>query len=634
MKYQAKIDVTNKNNSHTLALDRVNDYAQGRPLKVLEVGCSSGYFGAALVDRGHEVWGVEPCAEAAEKARDALHKVHVGFVEDFFSLNRGVKFDAIVFGDVLEHLLNPVEVLSKSADFLVDDGIVVASLPNVAHIAIRAMLLEGRWDYGDLGILDRTHLRFFTRESSADLFETAGFEVYSLDSVRLSAEQVVDLCNLSISAESIHAAKKYARDDRGYDFQYVISAKPILDVDKDIRKNIKYKYNDGLRVLCLVHDPFSSIVEIRLRAPLNHWASRYGGNVKIVSLFESQNCDFHWADIVVFQRDASEYTVSLAKFLQNLGKKVVFEIDDLLTELPDFLNHHLEAINNSRPYLEKLISSSDALSVSNDELAEYFGNKNEKIFINKNYSVPVVNPARQFSVPPSRISLIVASSDKVLVDMLINPLLFLQKEFGVRVVAIGPPGLRLAQAGVEVIQHENMGHSAFKDFISSIYNSIGLIPLDSSLFSSCKTAVKYFDYSVCGIPCVCSNVKPYSLVVDNKVSGILVENDSESWISAISSLMFSHDLRSDLVKSAQRNVALNHNIDASADSWFNLLSSLGVDIDSRGKKEFAEFNPRSNFLSVSKFILRHCFRVGSYIKAGSTLRKHGFRGLLENIVRR
>ena len=224
MKYHARIDLSNKNNSHTLAFDRIDGHAAGRRLKILEVGCASGYFGAALAEHGHEVWGVEPDADAAQNARGFLHFVHTGTIETFFSENPSQQFDAIVFGDVLEHLLDPADILRKCRQHLLADGIIVASVPNVAHLAIRAMLLEGRWEYADLGILDRTHLRFFTKSSLVDLFSDSGYAVQSMDAVRLSAEQVNSLHGMNLNSRSISAARKNSRDPYADDFQYVVSA--------------------------------------------------------------------------------------------------------------------------------------------------------------------------------------------------------------------------------------------------------------------------------------------------------------------------------------------------------------------------------------------------------------------------
>jgi 2-polyprenyl-3-methyl-5-hydroxy-6-metoxy-1,4-benzoquinol methylase/glycosyltransferase involved in cell wall biosynthesis len=633
MKYQAKINLSNKNNAHTLTFEKIQEHACGLKLKVLEAGCSSGYFGSALADEGHEVWGVEPFEEAAAKAKEVLHYVHVGFIQEFFLQNKEIRFDVIVFGDVLEHLTDPVDVLKQAAEFLNENGIVVASIPNVAHIAIRAMMLEGRWDYSDLGILDRTHLRFFTRNTLVDLFSESNYEVLSLNAVRLSAEQVDELCNLNIKKESIKFAKDCAFDARGYDFQYIVSAQPSQHLDSIQKVNAVIKHEEGVRVLCLVHDPSSSIVDIRLRNPLKRWASSFGGHVKVTSIFESDSADLTWADVIVFQRDAGEYVANLTAHLQSREKKVIFEIDDLLTQLPPFLSHHNEAIDQLLPYINKVLATADAISVSSNELASKFNLKNKNIYLTPNYSEKIGLKASHFDVHSTQVKLIVASSDKVLVDMLIAPLLKLQDELGVQVVGIGPPGDMLEKAGVKVIKHKNFSHIDFKNFIASIDNGIGVIPLDSSEFSSCKTAVKYFDYCLSGVPSICSNVLPYSVVIENEVTGILVENTLEAWSEALRKLIASFELRVRLTEAAIANVEQRHNLDLSSQSWQQLINSLNI-LPRLADADNVKMIPmRKGYGTILKIATRHAFKPSSYLKALRTLRRFGVKGLYERVMR-
>lgn len=634
MKYQAIINISNKNNSHTQTFDKIQEFAAGRTLKILEAGCSSGYFGGALVAQGHEVWGVEPYEEAAKKASEILHRVHIGFIEDFFINNQDERFDVIVFGDVLEHLTDPVGVLRQSKKFLFDGGMVVSSIPNIAHFSIRAMMLEGRWEYSDLGILDRTHLKFFTRDSLIDLFSESGYKVLSLSAVRLSAEQVDEICKLNIRKESIKCVKDFSADSRGYDFQYVVSSCPCEDISDRLTVNSRLKGEDGLRVLCLVHDPSSSIVDIRLRSPIGRWAAINGGHVEILSIYDFQSSNLAWADVVVFQRDGSEYIVGLAEHLQKLGKKVVFEIDDLLTDLPPFLSHHSDAVNKALPYINKLLTSANAISVSSEVLLRKFQSKNKNIFVTPNFSERVSQVASHFSVPSSDITLVIASSDKVLVDVLLDPLRVLQSKYGLKIIVIGPPGQRLEKCGLDIVRKPNLTHAEFKSFIASVHNGIGLIPLDFSEFSSCKTAVKYYDYSMCGIPSICSNVLPYSPVVDNGHSGMLVSNDSDSWTRAIESLVCSHELRSSLVENARSNVMRNHNIDVSAKAWSDIFNSLGVDSSNRISESFLLSKIKRNRLDVVRVLVPHLIKPSSYLKLFKVLNRHGFRGVYERVARR
>ena len=170
-RYDTDVDLSNRNNSHTLMVELV-----GGTKRVLDVGCATGYLAQALVERGCTVSGVELDDEAAQEARPYLERLVIGDLEDL-DLAKAFgddRFDVIVFGDVLEHLRNPLPVLRAAKALLAERGSVVASIPNIAHGSVRLALLAGRFDYQDLGLLDSTHVRFFTRSSVEDLFREAG----------------------------------------------------------------------------------------------------------------------------------------------------------------------------------------------------------------------------------------------------------------------------------------------------------------------------------------------------------------------------------------------------------------------------------------------------------------------------
>lgn len=145
--------------------------------RVLEVGAASGFFTRELLARGHEVTAFEADRRAVERAQAAGLPVALGDAEDarlWSGLER--RFDAILFMHVLEHLGDPWTVLHAAFPALVPGGVVVALLPNVAAWRVRKdLFLGGRFEYEDTGILDRTHLRFFTMPSGVRLFEEAGF---------------------------------------------------------------------------------------------------------------------------------------------------------------------------------------------------------------------------------------------------------------------------------------------------------------------------------------------------------------------------------------------------------------------------------------------------------------------------
>ena len=135
-----------------------------KPLKILDVGTASGYLGKVLGERGHWVAGIEGDEESAQKASIHYKEFAVANLETYeFPCTEG--FDYIVFADVLEHLRDPAAVLRRSITALKESGKVLVSVPNVANLSVRLSLMFGRFEYTERGILDRTHLRFFTRRT-------------------------------------------------------------------------------------------------------------------------------------------------------------------------------------------------------------------------------------------------------------------------------------------------------------------------------------------------------------------------------------------------------------------------------------------------------------------------------------
>ncbi|BAZ07216.1 methyltransferase domain-containing protein [Calothrix sp. NIES-3974] len=151
--------------------------------KVVDFGCATGCLAQLLIHKGCQVTGVEVNPAAAKIAEKYCEEVVVADL-DFVSIPEILKdreFDIAVFGDVLEHLRNPWQILRDVKQVLKPGGYVVASIPNIAHGAVRLALLQGRFEYVEYGILDNTHLRFFTRASVESLFEDSGYIIHEME---------------------------------------------------------------------------------------------------------------------------------------------------------------------------------------------------------------------------------------------------------------------------------------------------------------------------------------------------------------------------------------------------------------------------------------------------------------------
>ena len=157
----------------------VADLVPQECVRILDVGCGYGGLGRSLRERGvAQVYGVELNPDAASHLAGVYTGHWIGDVEQVSLPANMEPFDCIVFADVLEHLRDPWGTLAQYLQWLKPGGYVVASIPNVRNIALLYnLIVRGQWRYEDSGLLDRTHLRFFTRKEIIELFSTVGLEV-------------------------------------------------------------------------------------------------------------------------------------------------------------------------------------------------------------------------------------------------------------------------------------------------------------------------------------------------------------------------------------------------------------------------------------------------------------------------
>ncbi|GGF33193.1 hypothetical protein GCM10011519_03320 [Marmoricola endophyticus] len=158
----------------------------------LDVGCSRGGFGFSLRDAlgpDARLVGIEPVASQAEVARvgHEFDEVHTGYFPDVLA-DSEEKFDLICFNDVLEHIVDPWETLRAARKHLNPGGRIFAGIPNVQWLPNVLRLARGHWTYTEMGILDRTHVRFFTKSSMEDMFRQSGYRVISTTGVNSLAD--------------------------------------------------------------------------------------------------------------------------------------------------------------------------------------------------------------------------------------------------------------------------------------------------------------------------------------------------------------------------------------------------------------------------------------------------------------
>ncbi len=220
--YDLTVDPDAENNTHAYALEMI-----GHNKSVLEVGCATGYFTKALTEQGCKVVGMELNAEAAKVAESWAERIVVGNANDasVWDLVDDESFDVITFGDVLEHLQDPLAVLQMAKHKLRQTGFVVTSLPNVAHGDVRLSLLHGAFPYRETGLLDRTHVRFFTLESIREMLREAG--LVTVDTQRVTVPLFSTELGLKKDDYSDAVLDEIRGDSEFETYQYVM--KSVID---------------------------------------------------------------------------------------------------------------------------------------------------------------------------------------------------------------------------------------------------------------------------------------------------------------------------------------------------------------------------------------------------------------------
>ncbi|MCY8502098.1 class I SAM-dependent methyltransferase [Bacillus inaquosorum] len=192
---------------------------------ILEVGCAEGLFGAAVKEKVNcSYFGVESYPPAAEKAAHHIDEVITGDIETLKLPFEKNTFDHVIFGDVLEHLIDPWAVLANMNPYVKETGSILASIPNIGHISIFESLLTGKWTYTQAGLLDKTHYRFFTLEEMKKMFHETGYKVSQIDPISFTThyyeKMISKLAHVNANMGIHHA--DFENEARAY--QYVIKA--------------------------------------------------------------------------------------------------------------------------------------------------------------------------------------------------------------------------------------------------------------------------------------------------------------------------------------------------------------------------------------------------------------------------
>ncbi len=225
----------------------------GTNKKVLEFGCATGYVSKVIKEQlNGSVTGIEISPEAAKEARKYCERVIVDNIDNITlsDIFNEEQFDVITFGDVLEHLINPSRILKAVRPFIAENGYILASIPNIAHMSVALELLDGKFDYRPYGLLDDTHLKFFTKKSILSLFKEIGYEIVIWDRVIVNPEDTEFKTVLSNYPDSL--LSYFGAGSEALTYQFIIKAVPsaselkIIESLKDRENKVLPEFKDQL----------------------------------------------------------------------------------------------------------------------------------------------------------------------------------------------------------------------------------------------------------------------------------------------------------------------------------------------------------------------------------------------------
>jgi 2-polyprenyl-3-methyl-5-hydroxy-6-metoxy-1,4-benzoquinol methylase len=354
--YESTVDVLRPNDAHGISLQLV-----GKNKRVLELGAASGHVTKALKGLGNTVVAVERDGrfrESLAKLADEAIITDLDWLDLRERLN-GQKFDVILAGDVLEHCSKPELVLLQLHDLLLPNGCVVISLSNIAHGDVRLSLLTGQFKYSDTGLLDRTHLRFFTRETIDIFLEENNFEVAEVFASTASIGTTeFGLPRSDVPTEAI----RFVESDRDSTvYQYILKAIPNSHYTSNqpiqrVERSDDSRVDQLLAQICLYQEAIAqrNAFNARELRQIDEQLQKIEGLEKEVSDLQQQLADSQQ----IINQDASElqelYLACLNARDSAIGSaaelgEMRFRLEKARAEI-DSLVHQLDILHSSRTW--------------------------------------------------------------------------------------------------------------------------------------------------------------------------------------------------------------------------------------------------------------------------------------------
>lgn len=317
----------------------------GYDKRVLELGCSSGHMAKVFRSHGCQVIGLEMDSVAAAIAREfceMVYEVNLDQADWPEVLKDHGKFDVIVAADVLEHLRDPRACLGHLRRLLSDEGVLVVSTPNIAHGGVIASLMQGSFEYRDTGLLDRTHIHFFTENSLRDVLKQEGFSVGHFDTV----DAGLDHPEFSQYWESISSEmrEQIQRSPNAMAFQFILSASKLSDDGRsDQLRETQRQFEKTKRGILAIQDQAAQELETQRNQAAQELETqriKLEKEIQILILQHEENLSAQLAlkdhDIFALQNSAASQKAAILK-VQEEYMHLRGELDRTQSALHDLL---------------------------------------------------------------------------------------------------------------------------------------------------------------------------------------------------------------------------------------------------------------------------------------------------------
>ena len=522
--------------------NRVNpDLLQALPpdaRTILEIGCGTGVMAREYrrINPLVRYLGVEMNPDAAILAEEHIDRVLTGDVAAVDLGELGVEpgaVDCLVFGDVLEHMLDPWSVLAKLTPLLREGGQAVACIPNVQHWTILVNLLMGRWEYADEGLMDRTHLRFFTVDSMRKLFTEAGLKVFDMRPRIFPSPDLERFVNLVAPV-----VRSLGQDPN----RFALCTSALQFIVRSARLEAGPR---KLLVQTLIAEPLVC-ARVRVVEP-DQFLGRIPG-VRTIAAMSQQalgGVQPGEAKIFIRQRNVLLEGPSLRSQVDLIrqGYLVIAEFDDDPFHFPEIAKHNFLTF-----------SACHAVQTSTEALAEKIRlyNPHVKVIANQIASLPPPRPARESGPVTLFFGALNREEDWAAIMPALNRVM---SDFGnmVRIRVVYDQAFFQALATPFKDFEPFCPYPRYQEILHS--SDIALLPLNPTPFNSCKSDLKFIECGASGVVALASPTV-YARTLQDGETGVIF-NDPEEFESKLRTLIEDHAGRRAIADAAYRYVAEN-----------------------------------------------------------------------------